>query len=254
MLFRPSLIGVLLTLLAVSEAVAQGLGGSADLWKACQSQQTDQALQACSQIIEAKTEPAARLAQAHNMRATVHQRMGQPDKAIVDFGYAIELMTSAGKSGWELAFIYFMRANTYRAKGDLDQAIADHSESIRIAPGWDKSYNDRGAIYFQKGDFARALDDIGKVISFRPDSPRVADSYAIRAIVHRRMGEPAKGLPDADRAVELNPRSAMALYARAKIYEALGRSEDEAAGLNAALTIDARIREQMEAMERVGGK
>ena len=84
MLFRPSLIGVLLTLLAVSEAVAQGLGGSADLWKACQSQQTDQALQACSQIIEAKTEPAARLAQAHNMRATVHQRMGQPDAALLE--------------------------------------------------------------------------------------------------------------------------------------------------------------------------
>ena len=67
--------------------------------------------------------------------------MGQPDKAIADFGQGIQLMTSAGKSGWELAFIYFMRANTYRAMGNLDQAIADHSESIRMAPTWDKSYN-----------------------------------------------------------------------------------------------------------------
>jgi tetratricopeptide (TPR) repeat protein len=254
MLFRPLLIGVSLLLLAVIEAVAQGPGGSADLWKDCQGQQPDLALKACTQIIEAKAEPAARLAQAHNMRATVHQRMGQPDKAIADFGQGIQLMKDAGKSGWEVAFIYFMRANTYRAKGDLDQAIADHSESIRIAPGWDKSYNDRGAIYFQKGDFARALDDIGKVISFRPDNPRVADSYAIRAMLHRRMGEPAKGLPDADRAVELNPRSAMALYVRAKIYEALGRSEDAAAGMRAALAIDPRFKEQMEAMERAGGK
>ena len=97
-----------------------------------------------------------------------------------------------------------MRGNTYRGMGNLDQAIADHTESIRVAPGWDKSYNDRGAIYFQKGDFARALDDISKVISFRPDNPRVANSYAIRAMLHQRMGEPAKGLPDADRAIELN--------------------------------------------------
>ena len=145
-----------------------------------------------------------------------------------------------------------MRANTYRAKGDLDQAIADHTESISAAPGWDKSYNDRGAIYFQKGDFARALDDISKVISFRPNDPRVADSYAIRAMLLRRMGEPAKGLSDADRAIELAPRSALALYIRARIYEALGRNEEAAAGTRAALAIDPNVGEEMEAMERIG--
>ena len=246
------LMTALLVLGTAGQAAAQAPAAGTDLWKECQSQQSDQALKACTQIIDAKAEPAPRLAQAYNMRAIAHQRMGQPDKAIADFGQAIQLMTSAGKSGFELAFIYFMRGNTYRGMGNLDQAIADHSESIRIAPGWDKSYNDRGAIYFQKGDFARALDDISKVISFRPDNPRVADSYAIRAMLHQRMGEPAKGLPDADRAIELNPRSAMALYVRARIYEALGRSDDAAAGMRAALAIDPRIKEQMEAMERVG--
>jgi Tfp pilus assembly protein PilF len=59
-------------------------------------------------------------------------------------------------------------------------------------------------------------------------------------------------LPDADRAIALNARSAMALYIRAKIYEALGRSEDAAAGIRAALAIDPRIGEQMNAMERMG--
>jgi tetratricopeptide (TPR) repeat protein len=248
------LVAALLELGVASQVAAQAPAAGADLWKECQSQQSDQALKACTQIIDAKAEPAPRLAQAYNLRAIAHQRMGQPDKAIADFGRAIQLMTSDGKSGFELAFIYFMRGNTYRGMGNLDQAIADHTESIRVAPGWDKSYNDRGAIYFQKGDFARALDDISKVISFRPDNPRVADSYAIRAMLHRRMGEPTKGLADADRAVELNPRSVIALYVRAKIYEALGRSEDAAASMRAALAIDPRIREQMEAMERAGGK
>jgi len=226
---------------------------AADPWADCQAQQNEQeALQACTQIVDAKREPPLRLAQAYNLRAVVHQRMSQPDKAIGDFSQAIQLMKDAGKSDWELAFTYFMRANTYRAKGDLDQAIADHSQSIRIAPNWDKSYNDRGAIYFQKGDLPRALDDISKVISFRPDSPRVAESYAIRALLLQRMGRPAEGLPDADRAIALNGRSAMALYIRAKIYEALGRSEDAAAGIRAALQIDPRIGEQMNAMERAG--
>ena len=241
-----------LVLVALGPAFAQAPAAGNDLWKECQSQQSDQALSACTAIIAAKTEPAAKLAQAYNMRALAHQRLGQPDKAIADFGEAIELMKRAGKSGFELAFIYFMRANTHRGKGDLEQAIADHTESIRMAPGWDKSYNDRGAIYFQMGDFARALDDISKVISFRPDSPRVADSYALRAMLLRRLGEPAKGLPDADRAIALNPRSAMALHVRAKIYEALGRSEEAAAGMRAAMAIEPRIAEQMEAMERIG--
>jgi tetratricopeptide (TPR) repeat protein len=245
-------ITALLALGTASQAAAQAPAAGTDIWKECQSQQSDQALKACTAIIDAKSEPAPKLAQAYNMRALAYQRMGQPDKAIADFGQAIQLMKDAGKSGFELAFIYFMRANTHRAKGDLEQAIADHSESIRVAPGWDKSYNDRGAIYFQKGDFPRALDDISKVISFRPDNPRVASSYAIRAMLHQRTGDAVKGLADADRSIELDPRSAMALYVRAKIYEALGRSEEAATGMRAALAIDPRIREQMEAMERIG--
>jgi len=241
---------ILIAALLVAGSAAPTM--AADPWTDCQAQQNEQALQACTQIIDAKSEPPLRLAQAYNLRAVVHQRMSQPDKAIGDFSQAIQLMKDAGKSDWELAFTYFMRANTYRAKGDLDQAIADHSESIRIAPGWDKSYNDRGAIYFQKGDFARALDDISKVISFRPDSPRVADPYAIRAMLQHRMGRSAEALLDADRAVALNGRSAMALYIRARIYETLGRTEDAAAGIRAALQIDPRIKEQIEAMERTG--
>jgi tetratricopeptide (TPR) repeat protein len=251
MFLRHLLLVSLLQLCVARTAAAQSPAANTDLWKECQSQESDQALKACTQIIDAKTEPGARLAQAYNTRALAHQSMDQPDAAIADFSQGIQLLKDAGKSGWELAFIYFMRANTHRGKGDLDQAIADHSEAIRLAPGWDKSYNDRGAIYFQKGDFARALDDISKVISFRPDSPRVADSYALRAMLLRRMGEPAGGLVDADRSIELDPRSAMALYIRAKIYEALGRNEEAAAGLRAALEIDTTIGDQMETMEKV---
>jgi tetratricopeptide (TPR) repeat protein len=86
----------------------------------------------------------------------------------------------------------------------------------------------------------------------------------IAKLAHRGVGHPgstmprlaasspAKGLPDADRAIALNPRSAMALHVRAKIYEALGRSEQAAAGMRAALAIDPRIAEQIEAMEKIG--
>lgn len=224
-----------------------------DPWKECDNNRSnDVALKACTAVIDAGVEPAPKLALAYNVRATVHQRMNEPDKAIADLSASIRLMQDAGKSGWELAFVYYMRGNVHRTKGDLDQAIADHTAAIRISPGWDKPYDARGAIYFQLGELARALDDISKVISFRPDSPRMADPYAIRAMLHHRMGAPAEGLPDADRAVQLNPRSAMALYIRARILEALGRSEEAAAGVRAALAIDPGIKERMERMERTG--
>jgi tetratricopeptide (TPR) repeat protein len=225
---------------------------AADLWNICINERGDRALQACTEIIDARSELPLRLAQAYTTRALLHQHSAQPDKAIADLGRAIELMREAGKSGFELAFIYFMRANVHRAKGDLDLAIADHTESIRVAPTWDKSYNDRGAIYFQKGDLARALDDISKVISFRPDSPRVAESYAIRGLLHLRLGEPARGLPDADRAIALNSRSAMALYIRSRIYESLGRKDEAEADMRAALAIAPGIKQQMQALDRAG--
>jgi tetratricopeptide (TPR) repeat protein len=224
--------------------------GAADLWKECQSQQLEQAARACTRIIESGREHGMGLARAYSLRAINQDMQGQPDRAVADYDRAIEIMKDAGIAGWELAFTYFVRGKAYRSKGDLERAIADQTESIRVAPDWDKAYSERGAIYFQKGDLARALDDIGKVISFRPDSPRVASSYAIRAMLHQRLGDPAKGLVDADRAVELGPRLAMALYIRARIYEALGRTEEAAEGMRAALAIDAGVKEQIEAMER----
>ena len=60
-------------------------------------------------------------------------------------------------------------------------------------------------------------------------------------MVHLRMGQPAQGLPDADRAIELRPRSSLGHYVRAKSLEALGRGEDAAAAKRTALELDPKI-------------
>ena len=143
-----------------------------------------------------------------------------------------------------------MRANTYRAMGNLDQAIADHSESIRVGAGLGQVLQRPRRHLFPEGRLRPRARRHQQGDLVPAGQPARGGLYAIRAMLHQRMGEPAKGLADADRAIELNPRSAMALYVRARIYEALGRSEDAAAGMRAALAIDPRIKEQMEAMER----
>jgi tetratricopeptide (TPR) repeat protein len=240
--------------LFVALLVLSSSSHAADLWKDCQSEDLDLALRGCTQIIESRNMPLLKRGQAHSMRAFAHQRTNQLGKAVADFSEAIRLMKVAGKADFELAFTYYVRGIAYRASGNLDRAIEDETESIRVAPGWDKAYSERGAIHFQKGDLERALADISKVISFRPDSPRVADSYAIRAMVHLRMGQPAQGLPDADRAIELTPRSSLGHYVRAKACEALGRDEEAVAARRTALEINPKIVEQMEEIEQWGKK
>ena len=252
MLFTRLVLIVVMQLVVMSSANAKVPGDLLGLQKQCKSDTLDTAIKACSRIIERKGAALATLFDAYSTRAFAYQGMGQFDNAVADFAKTIEFSKNAGKSGWELAFFYFLRGNAYRGGGDLEKAITDHSESIRLAPGWDKSYSDRGAIYFQKGDFASALDDISKVISFRPDSPRVAYAYAMRAMLQRRIGDPTKGLADANRSIELDGHSAMSLYIRAKIYELLNRKDEAAADLRAALVIDPNIGKEMEQMEQIG--
>jgi tetratricopeptide (TPR) repeat protein len=209
----------------------------------------ERAFAACSSIIADKAAPTERLAQAYSVRAMLQQGRGDIDAMIADLDQAIRLMQEAGKSGWQVAFMYFVRGGAHRAKGDLERAIADHTESIRIAPGWDKSYNERGSIYFHKGDLANALADISQVIALRPSSPRVAEAYAIRAMLHRQLGQPAEALPDADKAIALDAQSALAHFVRGQILEMLGRPDEAAASRQAALALDAGIAQRLEAME-----
>ena len=236
-------ITALLALGTASQAAAQAPAAGTDLWKECQSQQSDQALKACTAIIDAKSEPAPKLAQAYNMRALAYQRMGQPDKAIADFGQAIQLMKDAGKSGFELAFIYFMRANTHRAKGDLEQAIADHSEVDPRGAGLGQVLQRPWRHLFPEG-------------RLRPRSRRHQQGDLVPAgqsargelLRHSRHAASTHGRrrqgPGRRRPVN-RARSALGngpLCFAPRSTEALGRSEEAAAGMRAALAIDPRIK------------
>lgn len=209
----------------------------------------DQAIAACTRIIESQQGSKNVLASIYGMRANLHQAKGNLDRAIADYGQAIRLMEEAAPASWELAFFYWLSGHVYRGKGDLDRAIASYDESIRVAPRWDKAYNDRGAIYFQKGDYERALADLGKVIEIKPND---ATSYSLRAMVYSKMGEPAKGLPDADRAVQMKSKDAFARQMRGNVFEALGRKNEAIADYQSALKLNQAMSESREALKRLG--
>jgi tetratricopeptide (TPR) repeat protein len=57
-------------------------------------------------------------------------------------------------------------------------------------------------------------------------SPQYAAAYNSRAWTYLKAGKPAKGLPDAERALQLRPDHAGSLDTRGHIFEALGRREE----------------------------
>jgi tetratricopeptide (TPR) repeat protein len=192
---------------------------------------------ACNRLIESGTLSKDRLAFVYGARATIYLHKGGLDQAIADHDQAIRLLTEARPASWELAFFHFSRGHLYRSRGEADQAIEDYNHAIRIAPKWDAPYSQRGAIYFQKGDFERALADISQVISFRPDSDRIAYAYDARARVYLKMGQPANGLADADRAIELQSNVGSYYITRAHLHEALGSKDEAIADLRYTLKL-----------------
>jgi Tfp pilus assembly protein PilF len=124
----------------------------------------------------------------------------------------------------------------------------------KSAPKWDKPYSQLGAIYFHKGDFERALADISQVIAFRPDSERITYAYDARALVYLKMGQPANGLADADRAIELKSNVGGYYVTRAHLYEALRRKEEAIADLRHALKLNPGRADVLDELKRLGAE
>jgi tetratricopeptide (TPR) repeat protein len=75
-------------------------------------------------------------------RGLVYEDKGDHDRAITDYGKAIELDP-------KLAFVYGLRAIAFAKKGDKQHVIADFQKALTLDPG--------------NEGFKKALSDIGKL-------------------------------------------------------------------------------------------
>lgn len=81
----------------------------------------------------------------------------------------------------------------------------------------------------------------------------LAMAYNNRAWAYHVKGEDAKGLPDAEQAVALEP-IASRLDTRAEIYEKLGRRDQAIADYRAALKLDQNYAAAINGLKRLGAK
>src|SRR5208282_4616019 len=87
----------------------------------------EQRLVTCTAVIKAGLEMPQNLAIAFNNRGNVHLNLKDYDRAVADYGRAIELNP-------KYAIAFNNRGFAYRSKGRYDRAIQDYNRAIEISP------------------------------------------------------------------------------------------------------------------------
>jgi tetratricopeptide (TPR) repeat protein len=164
---------------------------------ACVKGSGDAAIAGCAAIIADRGEPVRSRAAAHLNRGYEWGAKGDLDRAMADYGAAIELDP-------QYAAAYYRRGLALRDKGDLDRALADHTTAIRIDPTA-SIYTSRGDVWRAKRDLDRAIVDYGEAIRLDAKS---SDAFFRRGLAWREKDDIDRALSDYTSAIRLDPKHA----------------------------------------------
>ena len=104
----------------------------------------------------------------YGKRGNTYFNTGNYDRAIEDYGRAIELEPDV----FAASPLYVGRGKAFIRKGDNDKAIQDLDTAISLGARSAEAYFDRGHAYTNKGEYGKATEDFGKAIEL--DSGLVA--------------------------------------------------------------------------------
>jgi tetratricopeptide (TPR) repeat protein len=209
----PAIASALVVLIGVFAAPAR-----ADDTETCRKWAGDDALAACSRLIE--TRHGGDLAQAYVWRGITYTRFkGDWDRAIADFSEALRL-------GSKDPGAYAGRAAGYIRKGDVDRALPDLNEGLRLDPRHPGVRNVFGYYYGKKGDYERALTEVNEAIRL---SPQYSYAYNTRGEIYENKGEYNHALADFRTGLNLDPDKKQ--RAGLEAAEGIGRVEQKLAAV-----------------------
>lgn len=123
------------------------------------------ALAARSTIVKAKL---------YNNRGDAFAELGDTDRALSDFGEAIQLDPQYAKA-------LLNRGAVRSRRGELDAAIGDYTQAFRLDSSLSRALAARGNAYLRKKDFERARSDYAEALRIDPaDSETRANLDRIR--------------------------------------------------------------------------
>jgi tetratricopeptide (TPR) repeat protein len=163
----------------------------------------------------------------HYHRGLAWQAIGDVEKAIADYGRAMEIAP-------EVAAYYVIRGNAWNDKGEHDKAIADYDEAIRLEPSG-AAYHGRGDASFEKGDYEQAIADYSQAIESDPESIIALNN---RGTALLKQGQRDAAIADYDEAIRLDPTFAPAYGTRGRAKAEMGRYDEALADFTKAIELN----------------
>ena len=157
---------------------------------------------------------------AYNNRGFAELEAGQIEQALDDFNVAIQLNDKYVNA--------FNNRGLLRARaGDFENAAVDFTQAMMLDPLNPKYYQHRREVYLKQGFPDKALADEKKwgwLMRFHQLGAKIANSVAPVAELTERanhfleVNDLERARDDLDRAISLDPQSAIALAARAAVH------------------------------------
>jgi tetratricopeptide (TPR) repeat protein len=195
-------MGRVLLLLCILVTLAQS-SAVADDAATCGSASGDEAIAACSRMIDSGWYRGPSLAVIHSDRGLALYRKGDYDAAINDLSKALRLDPM-------LAVAYSNRGLVWHNKKNYDRALQDLNEAIRLDPKLPQAYKNRALTWLTRKDYERSLADFDAAIRLNPQPE--ADDYLGRGLARIQKKDYDRAIADFDQAIRLNPQPSAVYY------------------------------------------
>ena len=171
---------------------------------------------------------------------------GDFEAALQDYNRAIgmepnnrEILNSRGKTYFDMA-----TSGKYKAqeKSLLEKAVKDYTESLSKTNQTDKatseSLSNRGAAYGMLGMLQQSIKDISDAIALDPNNK---NAYANRSIAYLNTGQYEKALADYQSYLKYEPSNANFWYESGMVQRVMKRNEDAVASLDRAIQLNPKL-------------
>jgi Tfp pilus assembly protein PilF len=151
----------------------------------------------------------------YNSRAKLYFNLKKYDLSLQDYNRAIAMDSTEGE-------FFINRGAVFALSNDLPRALEDFNKGLVLTPDHANGYKNRSLIYQSFGQWANAESDITAYLKMHPED---ADLWYERGRIRNILNNPKEGLPDLDRAIQLNNKQGLYYYEKIKCLLLLGQKE-----------------------------
>ena len=165
-----------------------------------------------TQVIKQVIQVKPLLTQAHYQRGNVHDDLGEPELALIDYEMAISLEP-------EFLRAHYNRGIVLANMGRHLDAIAQFDQVLELRPDLSNAYLNRGAAQDEMGCHYRAIADYAEALRLDPDN---VNAWFNRARTHYYLGSTEESIADYSEVLRLRSDDAEALNNRGLAFDAVG--------------------------------